>query len=315
MAERHFRRTGNAVEVGVYRGGFSHHALQFWSGKYWMVDAWDHRNDSSTDKNNLDPKWHHSNYAAAQRATLRHRSRVTMVPSLSVDAAGKFPEGYFDWLFLDALHTREAVLQDLEAWWPRLRAGGLCSGDDYGDAVDTEYLKFATRPANISAHPSSFFWGIPRGSQWGVIRGVQQFARRVGAVLHVGWLHGQGLLDETPTCYTWPAWYMIKPFADDAVDPRRVAEEAQAAAAEAAAARVVAEAAARAKADLAGAAKAKAAALRAEAEAAEVEAAASEAALAEAKRVLEAAARKTGKVPSRASRFEAEEVEALESHE
>ena len=35
----------------------------------------------------------------------------------------------------------------------------------------------------------------------------------------------------------------------------------------------------------------------------------------EAKRVLEAAARKTGKVPSRASRFEAEEVEALESHE
>ena len=56
-----------------------------------------------------------------------------MVPSLSVDAAGKFPEGYFDWLFLDALHTREAVLQDLEAWWPRLRAGGLCSGDDYGE--------------------------------------------------------------------------------------------------------------------------------------------------------------------------------------
>ena len=40
----------------------------------------------------------------------------------------------------DALHTYEAVLADLRAWWPRLRRGGLLSGDDYGDERDLSLI-------------------------------------------------------------------------------------------------------------------------------------------------------------------------------
>ena len=34
-------------------------------------------------------------------------------------------------MYLDALHTEGALLHDLRAWWPKLRAGGLFCGNDY----------------------------------------------------------------------------------------------------------------------------------------------------------------------------------------
>ena len=215
MAERHFRETGNAAEVGVHRGGFSKHALTQWSGRYWMIDSWAPRSDGSDDKNDPDPRWHRTNYQIARRAVRPHMHRVELVPSLSVDAARNFSDGFFDWVYIDALHTKQAMLQDLEAWWPKLRAGGLCSGDDYGDRAETEYIN-ATRAKQAlrSVSPSGAFWDVPKRYDWGVIRAVSTFARRVGAVLHVSWLHGSGLEDDaTPTCYTWPAWYMVKPYA------------------------------------------------------------------------------------------------------
>ncbi len=36
-----------------------------------------------------------------------------------------------DFIHLDAGHEYKSVLSDLEAWWPRLRKGGLLIGDDY----------------------------------------------------------------------------------------------------------------------------------------------------------------------------------------
>jgi hypothetical protein len=38
-----------------------------------------------------------------------------------------------DFLHLDATHEREAVIQDLEAYWPKVRSGGIISGHDYND--------------------------------------------------------------------------------------------------------------------------------------------------------------------------------------
>ena len=34
-------------------------------------------------------------------------------------------------MYVDALHDRVGVLRDLEAWWPKLRAGGVMAGHDY----------------------------------------------------------------------------------------------------------------------------------------------------------------------------------------
>lgn len=55
----------------------------------------------------------------------------TLVKSNSVDAAGKYPDGYFDIIYIDAGHSEEDVDSDIAAWLPKLKPGGVICGDDY----------------------------------------------------------------------------------------------------------------------------------------------------------------------------------------
>jgi hypothetical protein len=57
--------------------------------------------------------------------------RVNAHRSASVAAAPQFADRSLDLVFVDARHTFEAVQQDLAAWWPKLRPGGLFAGHDY----------------------------------------------------------------------------------------------------------------------------------------------------------------------------------------
>jgi len=140
--------------------------------------------------------------------------RVRMLKATSLDAAASFALGHFDWLYIDALHTYEAVLSDLRAWWPRLRDGGLLSGDDYGDMADTPL---------VSAERFGRYYGwVAKASRWGTIRAVQQFAGEVDRQLFVTWmkagLHSSSISEyragdlagRSTGCYTYPAWYIIK---------------------------------------------------------------------------------------------------------
>ena len=54
-----------------------------------------------------------------------------MLQNSTLDAARRFPDGHFDWIYLDATHTYAEARRDLEAWYPKVRVGGLVSGHDY----------------------------------------------------------------------------------------------------------------------------------------------------------------------------------------
>ena len=49
----------------------------------------------------------------------------------SLEAAKKFNDGELDIVFIDAIHLYEFVKQDIEAWLPKIRKGGILCGDDY----------------------------------------------------------------------------------------------------------------------------------------------------------------------------------------
>jgi predicted O-methyltransferase YrrM len=55
--------------------------------------------------------------------------RVLRMPSC--DAAKQFPDGYFDTVFIDANHGFPAMLDDIEAWLPKIADGGVLCGHDY----------------------------------------------------------------------------------------------------------------------------------------------------------------------------------------
>ena len=74
--------------------------------------------------------------------------RVRPLRMETVAAAREFPDAHFDFVFIDADHSYEAVTADIDAWRPKLKAGGLLCGHDYGHprfpgvkrAVDEQFI-------------------------------------------------------------------------------------------------------------------------------------------------------------------------------
>lgn len=56
---------------------------------------------------------------------------VKIVRNFSYEASLDFPDEYFDFIYIDAAHDYESMVEDLTAWWPKLKTGGILSGHDY----------------------------------------------------------------------------------------------------------------------------------------------------------------------------------------
>jgi len=52
---------------------------------------------------------------------------------LSIEAAKTFPDNHFDFIYIDAEHDYVNVMLDLNAWWPKVKTGGVFSGHDFWD--------------------------------------------------------------------------------------------------------------------------------------------------------------------------------------
>lgn len=218
LADRHFRRTGKAAEVGVFRGDLARHNLRHWRGEYHGIDAWQFRPlDSLLDKNYKDEATNLNNFKAAQASVAEFGSRAHLTRSLSTAAAATFANCSFDWIYIDALHSYEALKSDLHAWWPKLRAGGLLSGDDFGDANAsvTGFARFQIPNRRGKKRTST----DPLAAQydWGVVRATFEFAREVGGILQTAFMKGQNNEGQSSkvvhACYEAPAWYIVKPYA------------------------------------------------------------------------------------------------------
>ena len=129
------------AEIGVHRGETSQKLLDaFPSLMLFMVDAW--RGGIETD----DPYYasgdgvarlsqveQDANCEAAIRATtfggMGARRTVLKLPSQK--AAERVAGRSFCFVFVDAAHHYEAVRDDIAAWWPLVRSGGILAGHDY----------------------------------------------------------------------------------------------------------------------------------------------------------------------------------------
>lgn len=55
----------------------------------------------------------------------------------------QFPDEYFDFIYIDADHSYEGLLKDLQNWFPKVKRGGVISGHDWDCHPDHEfYHKF-----------------------------------------------------------------------------------------------------------------------------------------------------------------------------
>ena len=83
----------------------------------------------------------------------------------STEAAEKFEDESVDFLLLDAAHDYDNVKADLEAWWPKIKPGGVMAGDDYRwSGVNKAVTEFFGNP--VDNKTSSF--DTLRGVCWRV---------------------------------------------------------------------------------------------------------------------------------------------------
>ena len=114
----------NAIvaEVGVDEGNFSEKILSLTQPKVLhLVDAWGSQRFGEEKFNKV-----RNRFGAEME-----RGQVVIHRGISWDELQKFPDGYFDWIYLDTSHTYEGTAKELEVSRLKVKPDGLISGHDY----------------------------------------------------------------------------------------------------------------------------------------------------------------------------------------
>lgn len=129
------------AEVGVRTGQFSKFILENTDMILYSIDPWED-NQELSNANEV--------YNFAVNLLKPFGERSIMVKGYSPKICTNFQDNSLDFVYIDGLHTYEAVKSDLEAWCDKVRVGGIISGHDYCkedwvgvvNAVDEFVLKY-----------------------------------------------------------------------------------------------------------------------------------------------------------------------------
>jgi hypothetical protein len=146
------------AEVGVAEGDFAAAILaRVAPSALHLIDPWlrQDRADYAADPNNAAPDEQERRHGAVV-ARFRDAPAVRVHRAFSTDQAARFGDGSLDAVYIDAMHTHDAVIADLGAFAPKLKPDGLLFGHDF------------------VSHPNA------RQMNFGVVGGVVEFAKRSG---------------------------------------------------------------------------------------------------------------------------------------
>lgn len=113
---------GTAAEIGVASGNFSKKILQINKPKnLHLIDIWNSERYGETLYLEVNSKFQREQIDGT---IIIHRSE-------SLDAIKKFPDSFFDWIYIDTDHSYELTYQELKLSAPKIKPGGFIAGHDY----------------------------------------------------------------------------------------------------------------------------------------------------------------------------------------
>jgi hypothetical protein len=174
------------AEIGVQRGIFAAEILRRWPKceKFYLVDLWQHQsvyNDSA----NIEQAAQDRNYEITKQNVKYFRDVPILIKKSSIEAAKDVKNQTLDFIYLDARHDYCAVLEDIYAWYPKLRIGGIIGGHDFLTAEEAH-----------GRNPNeNWQYCEDKSLQAGAVKGaVEQFACRYNIQVY-------------STLEGWPSWY------------------------------------------------------------------------------------------------------------
>ena len=125
---------GVCAEIGVWKGRFSKRISKLRRpAELHLIDPWAFQS-GYTDKiygGIVDDQKKLDLIVSDVRQMFLHDPTVRIHRLKSVEAAAQFADNYFDWIYIDGDHTYEGVLADAQAWFGKLKPGGVMVFDDY----------------------------------------------------------------------------------------------------------------------------------------------------------------------------------------
>lgn len=120
------------VEIGTRTGRTARHLVRYCPGieRLWAIDL-----------------------ESPPEGIFEGLERVTFLQGSSDACAKEFDDASLDLVFVDADHSEEWVMRDLEAWLPKLRSGGIIAGHDYGARHHPGVEKVVDRVFARHSHP------------------------------------------------------------------------------------------------------------------------------------------------------------------
>ena len=162
------------AEIGVHRGATSAKLLAaFRNLTLVMVDPWCEFDPMGSYAATRDGCARFTkddqllNYQVALEATEAYASR-RIVQRMTSEEAAQVPFG-FDFVFIDAEHSYEAVKRDIGLWYPKIRSGGLLAGHDYGHPKNARGLFGVDRAVDEFFKETGLLLRRS-GSCWGVVK-------------------------------------------------------------------------------------------------------------------------------------------------
>lgn len=123
-AHKRLGKINNAVEVGVLRGEYSKVILDSGVGFLYLVDPY--LEDDMYSQKQL------TEYKESMLRLLEPYNNKKFIELPSVEASKQFEDNSLDYVYIDGCHLYEYVRDDIAAWYPKVRSGGILSGHDFG---------------------------------------------------------------------------------------------------------------------------------------------------------------------------------------
>lgn len=128
---------GTGAEIGCAYGAYAGAVLADWKGaRYLMVDLWAPQPTDVYRENQSGLRFDECFRKCSELAA--RDPRAVLMRMGSVDAAAQIEDGSLDWVYLDGNHDYGPVLADMDAWWPKVKPGGVFAGHDFYNAVQPQ---------------------------------------------------------------------------------------------------------------------------------------------------------------------------------
>lgn len=149
--------SGHFVEVGAWKGKSAFYMMELIDRsnkdiKFDVVDMWVGTEETDNagyakDRDTL--------YQQFINNMMKWNNKYTPLKMSSVEASKQYEDNSLDFVYIDANHSYESVLEDIISWYPKVKKGGILAGDDYNEgwpgvmrAVNEQFPKSVFVPNN-----------------------------------------------------------------------------------------------------------------------------------------------------------------------